>query len=744
MNIKSQSAEDVPDEIDIALNVSYAGGSYVNADFTLALKKSVYLSIKAVKISGRVKLSFRRHPISRWSFSFYQDPDPVIELDAESRFEGKSFPQLNAMILRHFKKVIRKKYVLPNYIVRYKPFLRTKVPHDEQRKLYVHNSEVTVGVLSVQVLGCSRLPLKKKSSTHYNWTFCSLSVDAMPFSERKNNDSSMWPISEHEVVKNNERKIGLTYYEASMEGDGASRKKIIIASIDPESPVGNSLLREGDVILEINGTAVVDAKHVSKLIRGSSRRLTVMVKRPPSNLPVSEAEDLPHKIDVDTVSISGENSSEVDNEADEFVNIVALPLIEGSDLNQTKGKIEEPDSVSSVSFSDYERFESSNLDGVPSNPIIFEKTHPINENEVDFIDNFDARGSNSLNEKKTKLAKSSKSPQWKETFEFRVENEHKYLNVLVWYQYRNESGKEGNSEDQQPKNILLGYVTIPLTDIAVQCLETGDRYHQQEYVLVSTAYDKVFASRSHLGGHPGLNRTACCGDITLAFTYKPSFADESDGVPFVETKVITSEYIDEELPHFSPNDDEVVDFDVTIKRHSFVDTQFYHQTKCDFCTKKIWTKSAYQCRQCGMACHKKCLQRALKHTACYSQPADITKQDETRTELDENKSDATNSAPSFDPRSTARKIEMVGKELYSELSPKSRNRKLQSMVSNLQVEIDEENEERIRLHEMKKLSKPTSMTSRIDQQITKSEQRSESLKFLMLQYLSGLGDVEAT
>lgn len=72
MNIKSQSAEDVPDEIDIALNVSYTGGSYVNADFTLALKKCVYLSIKAVKISGRVKLSFRRHPTSQWSFSFYQ------------------------------------------------------------------------------------------------------------------------------------------------------------------------------------------------------------------------------------------------------------------------------------------------------------------------------------------------------------------------------------------------------------------------------------------------------------------------------------------------------------------------------------------------------------------------------------------------------------------------------------------------------------------------------------------------
>jgi hypothetical protein len=75
INIKSQSAEDVPDEIDIALNISYSGGFYVSADLALALSKSVYLSIKVVKISGKVKLSFRRHPTSRWSFSFYEVSD---------------------------------------------------------------------------------------------------------------------------------------------------------------------------------------------------------------------------------------------------------------------------------------------------------------------------------------------------------------------------------------------------------------------------------------------------------------------------------------------------------------------------------------------------------------------------------------------------------------------------------------------------------------------------------------------
>ena len=72
MNIKSPTVEDVPDEIDIALNISYSGGFYVSADFTLTLNKSVYLSIKVVKILGKVKLSFCRHPTSRWSFSFYE------------------------------------------------------------------------------------------------------------------------------------------------------------------------------------------------------------------------------------------------------------------------------------------------------------------------------------------------------------------------------------------------------------------------------------------------------------------------------------------------------------------------------------------------------------------------------------------------------------------------------------------------------------------------------------------------
>lgn len=102
---------------------------------------------------------------------------------------------MNSLIIRHFKKVIRRKYILPNYIIRYKPFLREKIPQDEQNGLYIHNSQVTVGSVAVQVIGCSRLPLKKKINVE-SWTFCSLSVDSIPFAERKNDDPSLWPIAE--------------------------------------------------------------------------------------------------------------------------------------------------------------------------------------------------------------------------------------------------------------------------------------------------------------------------------------------------------------------------------------------------------------------------------------------------------------------------------------------------------------------------------------------------------------------
>lgn len=759
--IRSQSAEDVPDEIDMALNITYSGGFYVSADFALALNKSMFLSIKVVEITGKVKLSFRRYPTSRWSFSFFEEPEPKIELDAESRFEGKNFQQLTSLLLRHFKKVIRRKYILPNYVIRYKPFLREKLPQDEQNVVYIHNSQVTVGSVVVQVIGCSGLPLLKKSAVAGNLVFCSLSVDSIPFAERKNDDPSVWPVSECEVLRGNERKIGLTFHEVtSSEGD-VSQKKIVVDNIDPESPAGHSSLKEGDIILEINGINVVDAKQVSKLIKTSSSRLSVLVKRPPSYMPITKTKELSKKIDIGTPLLegNGEDCDEADAMNDEFINIV-MPLIQmGSDQSEsTKG-------IKDVSNSDHSiplRYEfniwpEKTMEDAQSSPIIIRKSYrKSNEHEELYSKSLAVDGEKAVNtvEKKTRSVKSTKSPMWNEEVELTVEKEHKYLNVLVWYKTRMESVKE-DGEVPQTKDILLGYVTIPLTDIAVQCMETGDRFHQQDYVLVSTAYDKVLASRAHLNGHPGLNRVACCGDIALAFVYKPSFDTDDDSS--VKTKILTSNQADKDLEE-STDQFNTVDFEAT--KHNFVETQFHHPTKCDFCSKKIWTKSAYKCRLCRMACHKKCLQRAQMYTQCYSTQQDVLKPEEVDAEDSETRPNAdgfqfdgdTLKEHGVDPSeissmksmsSAIRKVKSVGKELYPELSLTNRKIKLEEMINKLQNEIDEENEKKAKLYSMKKLPKPPYPISKIDQFIIKSEQKSESLKLLMLQFCSGLVSCES-
>ena len=83
---------------------------------------------------------------------------------------------------------------MPNYVIRYKPFLMMKTPQDEQNGLYIHNSQVTVGSVTITIIGCSRLPIQKKSSGQM--VFCSLSADSTPFAERKNADPTLWPVSE--------------------------------------------------------------------------------------------------------------------------------------------------------------------------------------------------------------------------------------------------------------------------------------------------------------------------------------------------------------------------------------------------------------------------------------------------------------------------------------------------------------------------------------------------------------------
>lgn len=73
-----------------------------------------------------------------------------------------------------------------------------------------------------------------------------------------------------------------------------------------------------------------------------------------------------------------------------------------------------------------------------------------------------------------------------------------------------------------------------------------------------------------------------------------------------------------------PTEKEESDTRESSKQHDFIRTHFHRSTQCDFCGKKIWLKDAVQCRECGMCCHKKCINKCQNSTICGPVDASAT------------------------------------------------------------------------------------------------------------------------
>ena len=63
---------DVPQEIDVALDLEYNGGFLIAIEVDLLFGKSAYLAVKLAHLAGRGRLQFSRQPCTHWSFAFYE------------------------------------------------------------------------------------------------------------------------------------------------------------------------------------------------------------------------------------------------------------------------------------------------------------------------------------------------------------------------------------------------------------------------------------------------------------------------------------------------------------------------------------------------------------------------------------------------------------------------------------------------------------------------------------------------
>ncbi|NXU40551.1 PDZD8 protein, partial [Drymodes brunneopygia] len=185
---------------------------------------------------------------------------------------------------------------------------------------------------------------------------------------------------------------------------------------------------------------------------------------------------------------------------------------------------------------------------------------------------------------------------------FEVEKYHKYLNVALWCR---DPFKAGGF-------ICLGYASIKLEDIALDCLATSSMEFVRTFKLDAPT-PKAAVTRTALRSlttHKGFNEKFCYGDVTLQFKYLKE-GEIDDLSVFLEKE---REYQLEEEARALQKEDPFSGQVLTENRHNFQDTQFQNPTWCDYCKKKVWTKAASQCMLCAYVCHKKCLEKCLTET----------------------------------------------------------------------------------------------------------------------------------
>ncbi|KAM7436009.1 PDZ domain-containing protein 8 [Porites harrisoni] len=824
MKIGTKDPNEVPKELDIALDLEYSGGCHMAIQVDLVFNKSVYLAVKLASLRGRARLELSRHPLTHWSLAFYEEPE--VEFEAESQFEGKNLPQLTSLILNHLRKSIQKKHTLPAYKIRYSPLFPELKPQDEAQEVYVHDSLVTVGDLEVTVVGCSRLPELENGA----WQYCTLSVDMLPWSQLAENRRAMWPTFEIEISReSNEISFGLTLSKEISEDDLG--KAIIINTIVVGSPAYYAGVIAKDILIAIDGHKIESLKQAAKMIKNKSR-FTATVQRPPTRITEkgsqenSSENEQNSKTVVDFKNVSLNNDSESE---DEFVNIV-VPLFEHGDSEikevlsrstevrqRAEKKLKAKQGRKASSGTSTTEHGSQVKPGVELQVTRDQKLPKVQTKEIkqespasetknsDQNNPATAEGNNQdatassltaldgLDYTRSKLVSSSTDPVWNETFKFQVLKKDQYLNVCVW----------SKSQEKNEKDTVLGYVTVPLMDIALRCLSFNSKRHEECYVLVSPHSDRVISNQPYLRSLPGLKKNLCCGDMTLIFLHTPSLQDCD------ETVLDNLDSLNDSEPKDKSQEKDTLE-SLEPPKHQFNFTQFYFPTRCSYCNKKVWTKVAFQCRTCAMICHKKCLQNCMKYTYCMSsrkstagwfskttsQPENAGKQkkEEDSTEGDETVSEAGSSESQRDqldgkrektsdedemkqtgkeetkmetngkseasdeettmtndqllqkkdkpvePSDMVRASERVreaGRELFSNLPVETRKNKIQDMMKRLQVEIDEENETRTELYERRSQAKEARKKAVIESLLAKSEERSQSLAMLMLQFCSG-------
>uniref|UniRef100_T1J1P6 PDZ domain-containing protein 8 n=1 Tax=Strigamia maritima TaxID=126957 RepID=T1J1P6_STRMM len=604
-NFQLHESKNYIEELDIVMNLEYSGGFQLSINADLVWGRSAYLAVQITRLSGTVRLQLTRQPFTHWSITFCQEP--VMDFKVESQFQGRPVPQITSLIISQIRRAIKKKHTLPNYKVRFKPFIEK--PTSAVKK--VENNKPFEGRLEVSIIECSRL-FKTCDEPHY---FSTIAVDPLSWSEQSLNDANAWMSIDLEIIKLPLQSLGIVCKQELIPDKG--KQSVIIENITADSPASQVDLRKGDVVVVINGAKITSLNQITKILKQSNTKYTIRIERLSSTLLTSRSHESLSRLDEQLLSLNDVETNISAEVMDDFLNLKLneekeVPLaapnrghVQGSPVKKI---------LLNAHGSIFNKHRGSNsLEVTGDHRRKSEGCEQMSRN----IQNIFEEGFNkSDSTKKTSVVKGNPDPIWEEKLVFEADVKQKYLNVGVWCRKH-----EKTSKDRELKDILVGQVSIFLSDIVNECANNLQGFHQQTFQLQPPEL-KPTASRFYkLATHPGFDENLCYGDITLVFIHK-----SQDQWTKVEKMCENVAPILPEIEEVENSTGVCAKESLEARPHEFNGTQFKTGTACHLCGKKIWLKVAFQCKNCGMISHKKCVAKCHSFTMCTNDGAKLLPQ----------------------------------------------------------------------------------------------------------------------
>lgn len=632
-DIKSVKVEDLKldkkdgyiETLNLCINLDYTGNFLLSVDGKMKFGKTAYLSIKVKRICGLARLQFTRNPYTHWSFSFYNEP--IMDLAVESHFQGRQLQSnITNLIVNQIKKAIKRKHTLPNYKIRYKPFFIKTDPG----QLDFEDSEICPqGQLEVTCVEATRLA----TSADVVNVYCTFTVDVIPYICVYRKDGISYAVIELTMSKVRQQQLGVIFKQ--------EHTNVVIESVTPQTPAARAGLKAGDVLIAVENKIITNVTQLSKLIKAiSAVNFSLRIERVAQNyiFKMKTCDKFDEK-----PTTSGLNVTDDEIEQDTFVIVdnIKQPGDENLEgLKKTKSinnldKIKNSDKVPKLisasnenmskfaqtigNFTLRKRKSSSERMAVnegntnkgfsttsnPSTPqhlpvkhsmtvptsTLYAKKHSISEStEATKGDAENLEGIFTEIFRGQELSLSS-VVTFNDEHIFQLKESSKYLNVNIW-------GVTPNTKD-----LLLGYVNIPLSEILNECCSSMLGHYTRTYSFLPPNTTPPNSHTHPLITHSGFEHVFCYGDILLSFLWY------NDDPMEIKNKSTDNSCDTEPKPTIN-----------VINKHDFIRTQFHRTTHCDFCSKKIWLKDAVQCRECGLCCHKKCISKCQVSTECL--PAD--------------------------------------------------------------------------------------------------------------------------